>query len=199
MMTHSNGERPGTDRAATGETTGSAEGMMPPPTFFILVMPLADFDNDEKAPFSLEKSFSARIVPYRRPLRRRCTEARPASSPSASSAGRRRALFGARLRGGRLGAGVVAGSAGEKGPPGRRARQPVFFSAGKGGAAQPCGGPLPSLPPWASIAPAESGSFPRVFRFFRVRLCGRAFNPVWSCSSIFIPMCSTPASPKRRK
>lgn len=63
MMTHSNGERPGTDRAATGETTGSAEGMMPPPTFFILVMPLADFDNDAKAPFSLEKSFSARIVP----------------------------------------------------------------------------------------------------------------------------------------
>lgn len=63
MMTHSNGERPGSGRAATGETAGSAGDSSPPPPFFILVMPLARFDNDANAPFSLEKAFSARIVP----------------------------------------------------------------------------------------------------------------------------------------
>lgn len=76
MMTHSNGERPGSGRAATGETAGSAGDSRLPRRFFILVMPLARFDNDAKAPFSLEKAFSARIVPCR---------CRPGAFPLASA------------------------------------------------------------------------------------------------------------------
>ena len=44
-------------RAATGETAGSAGDDASPLSFFIFVMPLADFDNDVQAGFSAPGTF----------------------------------------------------------------------------------------------------------------------------------------------